>query len=504
MKPSEDKLDAIFEPTQCAWKGERSKLLIRFLQLWKKNRRLERVGNDGVVALLDMSEIPLRGMHEVPCLLLAEVGRTTADQLGSYRNRFGSAAAVPFIAVFSQAIAASFGEFIPQKRFLILNATQIQQITESHNPHDFIKRELRQQIPLRRLIPYNYLQAALGSMFFGRHHEIDRLRYETDTSIAVAGPGRIGKTSLIQEYRYRMILEHDPATSRRHYIDFYDCDGKTEDRIARFVAMKIAPGARSNRVTASSLINFMRYQRNVQGGPLDLLLDEVDEVCESQTFRQLGAAARKGLCRLVICGRAELFKLALRQDSPLECRLDLLRLNPLDPQSARRLVENPLKALGFRILDPDDLVEYLFRMSGRLPHMLQFYGRRLASLAIEQGSDTISSEQAELLADDLETANYFASPLFNVKDKQSRYLALVLVEADFGRVSASALQDLASRQGLDITPERALEICNDLVLNNVLAWRNGAYFVANEALAFYTRKLGVLQSELERARLQVT
>ncbi|MCI0659592.1 MAG: hypothetical protein L0220_00810, partial [Acidobacteria bacterium] len=278
-----------------------------------------------------------------------------------------------------------------------------------------------------------------------------------------------------------------------------DCNDSSDDGIARFIAMHIAPSSRSDRVTNDDLVQFLRRQYSLHHGSLELLLDEVDLVCASRAFKSLAKAARQNICRLVLCGRSNLLKIALSPDSLLECRVELLRLQSLDHDSARELLICPLSDLGFSLDQPDRIIERLFRLTGRMPHLLQFYGKKLANLAIEEGTDIITQEHLDTLRWDFETAQYFISPLGDLTDLESHLVALSLLKDGRQVFSVPLVREIAAKYELHLSYARIGEICNDLVINNILAWDEGAFRLANESLPYYARQMKLLDGQLKDA-----
>jgi hypothetical protein len=74
-----------------------------------------------------------------------------------------------------------------------------------------------------------------------------------------------------------------------------------------------------------------------------------------------------------------------------------------------------------------------------------------------------------------------------------------LLKNDYKEFSVKAVSDLARRSGISLDTNRAREICNNLVINNVLAWNGGSYRIANDGLYFYALQAGYLDDALEEA-----
>lgn len=480
--------------------GPAQDFVCRWGERLQAETQVRHCGDNSLRFTADLSSIRLHGMTDVPCLLLSGEGLATAEALRDFKGRLGEAGGVPFVLAASPAAYELAQAELPNGRVLRLAPTQLEQLLTAVAPVLCLKQWLRAQIPLRRLIPYNHLLSVEGGMFFGRRNELDKLCYESDLSFAVAGPGRIGKTSLIKEYLRRLLRERDPQASRTFYIDFYHCP-KDPNTVARFLAMKLEASRRGSEVTHTKLLDFLHYQRSKLGGTINLLLDEVDHVCFSEAFNVLGEAAKLEHCRLILIGKGELFRM-VTSEVQLKQRLQLLQLNPLDESAARSLLLTPLDDLGFEVTEPDRLVEQVFRLTGRLPHLIQFFARKLVELAIDEGVNAITAAQVEALRWDFETAQFFISPLQSefLEDAEVRLIAFLLLKEHTREFTPGQVRLLATRWGLPLDEMRALRICNELVIQNVLVWNKGSFQLANEALVDYARHLGILDSALESAR----
>jgi hypothetical protein len=455
------------------------------------------VEENALTCSLDLSGIRLRGMEEVPCLLLG--GAAPAPTIvRDFWKRANAPGRILCVLALSEGARAAAEQHLVKERCLLLDPEQVAALLEAEDARELFKRFLREQIALRQLIPYGILLPVQGNMFYGRQHDLARLREEADVSFAVAGPGRLGKTSLVLEYQRQLVRARDPRATRKFYINFFDCADTTADGIARFLAMRIEASQRSAKLDRDGLLQFLRRHVSLFGGPLDLLLDEVDLVCDGEGFRLLAKAARQGLCRLVLCGRGVLLKTVLSKQSPLEHRLELLRLRPLDAEAARRLILEPLADLGFTVTETQQLVERICKLTGRMPHLIQFYCKRLATVLIEEERHIVGPPQLDALRWDFETAQFFVSPLSDLTDPETRAVAQVLLKEGLRNFNAAQVRELAAQRGLELDVYRALEICNELVINNVLVWDEGHFRPANEALLFYAREMKLLDETASR------
>jgi hypothetical protein len=436
---------------------------------------------------MDLSGTRLHGADNVICLAIGGSGATIAKAVWSFWHRVNSTDRLVFILALSDDAFDQAAEALPNVRCLRLRPEQIIEVLISCEPREKLKEFIRQQIPRHQLIPYNITQPVNSNMFFGRQAELDRLFFESDTSFAIAGAGRLGKTSLGLQFHSRLVREHDPRAHRRKHVDFYDCTDKTSDGVARFLAMGIEPSRRSNEMMTHDMLNFLKHQRQKNDGPLELFLDELDQVCHTAAFDILTMAARRGICRLILCGRGKLLKTVLSESSPLKGRVELLRLQPLDLTSAQNLVIEPLYDLGYKLKDQTRLLEQLFDWTGRFPHLLQLYCKRLTQLAMTD--NIVSADQVTQISSDFETAQIFARQIDSLSDHRARKLAIHLLQDGRRFLTVPQVQAAAARLGFDLDRSQTVETCNDMVINNILAWHEDAYSIANHSLIHYARKL---------------
>lgn len=495
---SKDLIQRLAEGWTSAHSGLVQEFVHRLCDKLDAEGEVQQIVKDVLIFTMKMRNVRLRGFDQVTCILLARKDFPDSTEI----TRLVRSVAIPgrmiFFFVLSQVFHEQMKKLSAGVHSVIFSPEDIHNLLESNDTHASLKHRVRGQISKRTLIPYSLLHPVQGPMFYGREKELNRLFDEEDVSFAIAGPSRIGKTSILKEYARRLICQYDPRAARLFEISLYDCRGAGDDLIAMHIAMQIDPSKRSAEIKTADLLQFLCRERSRCDGPLEILIDEVDEACNGKAFEVLGDGARKGICRVLMTGRGVLLNLLLTQRSPFSCRLDLIRPEPLDESSAKRLILEPLADLGFNVEKPLHIVDRVFRLTGRLPHLLQFYGKKLAELAIDEKIDTISMVHVDRLQWEFETAQYFTSPLQDLANSENKRLALALLRDGRQEFSLSDIQETAHRMGVWLDPFQTIHACNDLVVNNILAWNSGLYRIANEALPHYAKELGLLNDSMER------
>ena len=245
------------------WTATHAGLVQELVQRWAAplchEADIVEIGENTAEFVIGLSDIRLRTMHQVPCLLVG--GDSDLSQpLHEFWRKFNSTHHLPFVLTLSDTALMAARKILHSGRCVILSSEQLKRMLQVELPLIELKQILIKQIPRRALIPFNLLVPAEGGMFFGRENELSRLRDEDFTSFAIAGPGRVGKTSLALRYKYEMLRRHHPRASRTFYISLYGAD-HLPDRTARFIAMNIQPSRRSDRLTSSTALDATMVRR---------------------------------------------------------------------------------------------------------------------------------------------------------------------------------------------------------------------------------------------------
>ena len=294
---------------------------------------------------------------------------------------------------------------------------------------------------------------------------------------------------------------HNQRTAR-FSVSFYKADPDA-DAAAKFFAMEVSPGSRSARIKADGLVNLLRHMRSKHNKPIELLLDEVDYVCQGDAFRYLGEAAKLGYCRLVLCGKGVLLRTMLNNNSPFACRMELLQIGPLSESAARSVLFKPLSDLGFKFSNPDHVFDDILPFTGRLPHLLQLFGRKFAEYAIRADTNDITPGLLNEVKGDFLIPQFFIKSLIDLDDPTTRLIGLLLVEKGPDKITLADVQNVARTEKLNLDVKQVFDICLDLTINNVLVWNHGSYRLANDGIRFYARETEYLQTALTEARAAV-
>jgi hypothetical protein len=307
--------------------------------------------------------------------------------------------------------------------------------------------------------------------FFGRQRELsflfDLLR--KGQSVAVAGPRRIGKTSLLMHVM-------NPSVSSAYAcppeeMDFLLLDGGTLDGLGEeefYGAIDRSLGGESAAVSYSSFLEHFRSEFSVGRRSLVVLLDEFELVAAnprlgSALFNRLRGLAAQYPVRFVTASKNPLWKLSRTHpdtlSSPFFNFFAPVNLGLLEESEARemlsRLSAKAGRPFAERTLSP------ILSLAGTHPLFLQVAGYRAFEAADESGEiapEALSQIRRRMLADLEPHLQYY----WNELEDEDRYgLAALpmtggesidLVESGLvrgGRYTGSVLEQFVRRQKVD-------------------------------------------------------
>jgi hypothetical protein len=482
-------IHSLVDKLACGWRATSADVARDFLFRWKSAFQGEvetnEIGDSWLRFTADLSVIRFRGMHEAACLMVAATDGSVKVAIQDFWSRVRAPGKAAFVIALSDESASIAKVQLPSGRYVLLGPCDCVALLGSEEPASWLREAIRRQIPINRLIPFDTEHAAEGHMFSGRSRQLRRLEEEDTSSFAIAGPSRIGKTSLIRRYHRGLKKAGGSEALAHFFIDLQRCEDKSPDGVARFIMLHVDGRSSSARLTSDRVEPALAYWRDHHGMPVGLLLDEVDEVLTEDTFRSFAAAAKGGFCRLVMGGKGVLLRTMLHSEHFFQCRMQLLRLDPLNDIEATELLTGPIEDLGFRLSPRREIIDKVLQLTGKLPHLLQYYGRCMVQAMIDHPGETAGQALLEKVRDSYETFTFFSGPLFETRDAKSRFVALSLLGRTPCPLRLEQIQVIVTEDGLNLSSLELWEIVNELVILNVLAWDRGAFQVANEALHYY-------------------
>lgn len=225
------------------------------------------------------------------------------------------------------------------------------------------------QCPLDQLVPYqesNEIKADREGFFFGRRAELDRLLANYRQNFFLMGPRAMGKSSLLNAFKRELERRH-PNRVLVSKIQLFSSDPMANLDTARI----------DQESTPEDFYRWILKQGSDNPGKhLVFLLDEVDKFIERERdsgykfSAVMRALSGEGRASFVLTGNQRLYEATRTPEHPLRNFGELLQLEPLDRDSARAMILEPLAAFGLRFAEPEATVDWLLDQTGRRPQLL--------------------------------------------------------------------------------------------------------------------------------------
>ncbi|MGA1869511.1 MAG: PQQ-binding-like beta-propeller repeat protein [bacterium] len=297
------------------------------------------------------------------------------------------------------------------------------------------------QISFVDISPYETMGPATN-MFFGRIKEIRTVVQHQEKCYAIIGSRRLGKTSLMMQIQHR--IEKDRGL-RTLYLD---CSLYTEDharailRFCKDVISRLGFGdmeIEDIKDFKSHIIKCCK-EKNLK---VSLFLDEIDGMLavdkrnNGVLFSAFRALYQENYLTLVIAGYEELFFRTKDIQSPLFNFLEVIRLTPLDKESATKLITEPMQELGIEFEEHYTTVQAICDVTSCFPNLIQHLCGQLIRLIGSKNKRKISPADVEEIIEMPEFQNNIIDMFFQHLDTLGKIIVLLIMdlsEFDFYQV----------------------------------------------------------------------
>lgn len=446
---------------------------------WQVDIQNETPGCSAYQADLRQDQLHLSAMSTFRCLVLGHGADLGHELIHVTRNHAGAGRIILVILAMPTKFKNIAWQFTRPNWCVLLDIRELEDLLGCKQPFRRLKEHCRRNIPAMHLLHWGSNHPAPESMFFGRRNILRRLHYEETKSFAIVGPRRIGKSSLLHKYCHEIRINN--RDDRRHRLFFINCEPGAvwnQDQFARKLAFAISPDSKANRINTRTLLGFLKRHSSKGQRPLELLLDDVDDVCLNKSFAPLAEAVRANYCRLILSGRGNLYRMMKDGAQQLANCLELIRLEPLDPKSARQLIFRPLGDVGVVIDNKEALQQSVFELSGRLPHLIQDCLGIVLRHWQKELPLAITSQDLKRLRENFTTMPNSLLDREHLRDDLSLLMALLWLRHGKRRVTTGSLQRIARKHGILLSAAKAEAICDDLWFHNVFSWERGVMSVA--------------------------
>ena len=254
-----------------------------------------------------------------------------------------------------------------------------------------------------------------ASVFYGRGQE-DAMLQNTlrSNSAALIGGRRIGKTSLLQHARSRLL----DAGFNVQYADCQAIDSWAT--LAQHAAQHWQADV-DLEFSASAVDELIAQLQTGHEGQLVVMLDEVDNLLRwdrnldlhgmtEPLFRSFRSLSQEGSCQFVFSGERLIAQVLWDPGSPHWNFCRAIPVRQLAKSDAKSLFSNPVVALGVRIVDPEESDEEVWRATSGHPQIVQQLGELVVSALNDRPSDqrlTIASTDIRAIASSPEFQRHY-------------------------------------------------------------------------------------------------
>jgi hypothetical protein len=367
--------------------------------------------------------------------------------------------------------------------FVIIGVTEQQRILHSRRPTGELLDVISNQIPISHLAPYETNAPVVGSRFFGREFERDRILSNPDSNFIILGIRRIGKTSLLREVK--RLLDENRNGGCVHYLDCSDL--LTTSDFVREVVRKVNP-KELTRLEYQKYVfyfpDFLDRMRSMMKGKIVLLLDEIDNLIIRQRgdwelFRMLRSAANSGSCQLVTAGFREAMKEHNLLESPFYRFAQEVRLNEFTWKQAHDMIVTPMENLRIRIRNKDDIVGRIYAETAGHPNLIQYYCLIMLRKLDESGEREISPDKLiNVYSDESFKSHLLTTFRLNTRNREKAliYALLLRRREDELRNFTQVDMDENLRQVGFVLPQADMDdACDHLILSGVLHRKDKNY-----------------------------
>lgn len=287
----------------------------------------------------------------------------------------------------TEQIALALKDSHPGTVFVVLSEVILRQILLAKDPlhaKQILLRTIGRQCDFEHLALYTDgtfgIPIEAERHFFGRKAELEKLTLKHRQNFLLVGPRSMGKSSLLNALS-RELGRRYPAVSVVTHPLF---DGKL--RSIKDVDKKLR---------ADSPAHFFESVMARTTAHQIFLFDEVDRFItqENQTGFQfcevMRALSIQGRASFVLAGYQALYEATQVPNHPLRNFGEVIDLQPLDPDSAKRMILEPLRGFLLSLADEAATVDWLQEQTGCRPHLLAVSGRAILSLAQKLKADKL-------------------------------------------------------------------------------------------------------------------
>lgn len=378
-------------------------------------------------------------------------------------------------------------ESLVRKTYLNLIAIDengIKKIIFSITPAQKFRKIILSQLSLQKISPYK-TAGPTTTTFYGRSDIINRIGGSVNTSFAVVGARKIGKTSLLYK-----IKENPPPNTTYIYmnLELVFSDAKSNKPFLKSLEYEIEQVFDKKNVFGKlpfgkKLSKLPNIIRGLAGDKQKIvfIFDEIDGLIafdreqDFKLMRLFRTMSQQNVCQFIFSGFRELHRQKRELETPMYNFYEEIRLAPLEKESALALITGPMQSIGIHYQSEEDR-EAVLEYTACHPNLLQFFCKQLVEM-VEKHENveerrTISREDIDNLYDTayekyiMDEVYMFNSDL----DDIDKLILILLAEEESYNESFSTeeTRNKLTRHGIYISMNQLHQQLSNLVMRFIL------------------------------------
>lgn len=401
--------------------------------------------------------------------------------------------------------------------FIVLDLADQVRISQASSPTAATLDIILSQLTRSRLAPYEKHRPVVGSQFFGRKGEINKILNNPKENYLIIGIRRVGKTSLLKELERRMNEIDKPGKDqiRRLYVDCSVIESE-EDFLSSITyrldksELKMLLGRASQSMRYKSLM-FERFHK-IHGGMITFLIDEVDRMLvrlkdPESFFNTLRAASTAEHARFILAG----FRLPMRdvfnRKKSLHHMVDTINLGKLKYDDVYKMVTQPMERLRITFQNRESVVNRIYRETAGLPNYVQFYCSTLLNQLDARKDSILREDDLAAVYEDHEFRDFILETFMANTEpvEQAMVFAMILEGGNVNQrnYSMRMVNGFLKKHKLDLTLEQLDTTLHKLEVAGVIDQVGQDYEFSIPLLIRLLRSARNVEFMLEKLREQI-
>lgn len=265
---------------------------------------------------------------------------------------------------------------------IALDETDLKKVLFSRDPREKFRNLVMSRLSLQKISPY-HTSGPAKAIFYGRSEIINKIKGGAQTSFALLGARKIGKTSLLRKLKdetppdaiYVYFNLELVFSNARNYEPFLKIlTAELSEHLNRQIDVK-------KKWWQSGVDLLPELFREINAGSdkrLVLLFDEFDDCLafdRKKRFKLMRAfrkISQNNYCQFVFAGFKEMYHQRRNLENPAYNFYEEIRLQPLDKNAAIDLATKPMKSIGV-FYQLEDSPATLFNYTSGHPSLLQYF-----------------------------------------------------------------------------------------------------------------------------------